>query len=219
MIKLVVFDWNGVIIADAQANSETVSHILKRYGRKGIDLKTYREIFEIPAKNIYLKQGFSEKEIKQEGKRIQEMFHEHYEPKIAGVRTRAGARELLEWLSKRKIECIILSNHTVEGIQTQLERLQMGHYFSHVLANDRYVAMRQQNKSEKLAGFLVDNRFKKDEVIIIGDSPEEAEAGKQSGIHTVAITGGYVSERRLREAQPDHVIHNLTAMIDIIKKV
>lgn len=219
MIKLVVFDWNGVLIADAKANSETVSYILTSYGRKPIDLRRYREIFEIPARNIYLKQGFSEKEVNREAKHIQEMFHTHYEPRIAHVRTRSGTRGLLEWLSKREIECVILSNHNIKGVKSQLRRLQIDKYFSHVLANDKYEAMKRQNKLEKLTIFLKANRFKKGEILIIGDSTEEIDAGKGLGIRTVAITGGYISTRRLREGKPDHLIHNLLSVIDIIKKV
>ncbi|HEY4487328.1 MAG TPA: HAD family hydrolase [Candidatus Paceibacterota bacterium] len=219
MIKLVVFDWNGVLIADAQADADAVSHILQSFGRKPLSLKRFREIFEIPAKSTYLKAGLSENELNGEQKRMSDMFHDYYEPRIAHVRTRHGARRLLEWLSERKIECVILSNHTIEGIRSQLNRLGIQSFFSTVLANNKYTAMKGQNKLEKLTQFLDEHSYKKKEALIIGDSPEETLVGKRLGIHSVAITGGYVSTRRLREARPDHLIHKLTDMIDIIKKL
>jgi phosphoglycolate phosphatase len=219
MIKLVVFDWNGVLIDDAQANADTVSHILKSYGRSPITLERYRDIFEIPARKIYLQEGFSEEEIEREGMWIQEMFHQDYEPRIAGVEMREGARVLLEWLAEKEVECIILSNHVTEAIEFQLKRLEIKNFFSVVLANNPHDAMHAQNKYEKLIAFLKDRPYRTEEVLIIGDSVEETQAGKKAGIHTVAITGGYVSEARLRQAKPDHLIHNLTSMIDIIKKV
>ncbi len=63
MIKLVVFDWNGVLIADAEACKDAQNHILKRYGRKPITLARWREINVIPAKNFFLKMGFTDEEV------------------------------------------------------------------------------------------------------------------------------------------------------------
>lgn len=217
MIKLIAFDWNGVLIADAQASADTVSDILQSYGRPAMSLRTYRDVFEVPVKNMYRKLGFGEAEIEREGARIQEMFHGRYEPRIAHVRTRTGARRLLQWLSERNIECAIFSNHTVEGIEHQLKRLNIGRYFSHVLANDKYQAMNGQTKGERLKNFLAKRQLKKNEVLIIGDSAEEIAIGKNLGLITVGITGGYCAATRVRTAKPDHLIHNLEDLIDVIK--
>lgn len=219
MIKLVVFDWNGVLIADAQATVDTDNHLLKSFGRKPIDMRTYRNTFTMPVKNFFLNLGFSEEEMREGAKRIQETFHAHYEPRIAGVRTRAGAKELLEWLSKRGIECIVLSNHTLHSIEAHAGRLGIRRYFSQIIANDMHATMHGKNKAEKLVNLVKKSRYKKEEVLVIGDSPEEAEAGRLAGIRSVGITGGYYSTRRLKEANPDYLINNLSAMIDIIKKV
>ncbi|HXK38647.1 MAG TPA: HAD family hydrolase [Candidatus Paceibacterota bacterium] len=219
MIKLVVFDWNGVLIADASAAASAVSRILESFGKGAISTSEYRELFSIPAKEIYLKKGMTEKEVANNANRIQEMFHKDYEPMASGVRTRRGARKLLEFLSKRKIECIILSGNTVEGVHNQLERLGLEKYFSNVFANDMYEAIKKRNKLEKLNQFLAQQTFKKSEVLIIGDSTEETQAGKHLGIHTVAITGGFVSAVRLKAINPDFLISNLNQLIGIIEKL
>lgn len=216
MIKLVVFDWNGVLIADAGICAKSVSHVLESLGRKPISVGTFRKVFSLPASNIYRSQGFTEEEIAKYANIIQERFHADYEKKATKIRTRSGARKLLDFLLTRNTECIILSGHSVDGIQTQLKRLRLEKYFSHVFANDIYGAMRGRNKLEKLERFLSQRSFNKNEVLIIGDSTEETEAGKHLGIHTVAITGGYVSTRRLKESKPDYIIHNLEQMICII---
>lgn len=219
MIKLVVFDWNGVLIADAQATVDIDNRLLKSFGRKPITLAKYRNTFTMPVKNFFLALGFSEAEMREGAKKIQETFHAHYEPRIAGVRTRSGARELLEWLSKQKIECIILSNHTLPSIQAHVKRLGLETYFSRIIANDMHATMVKKNKAGKLLDLLKGLPYKRNEALIIGDSPEEAEAGKLAGIATVGITGGYYSVKRLKEAQPDYLIHNLRELISIIKQV
>ena len=218
MIKLVVFDWNGVLIADAQAVVDTDKWILKQYNRRPLDMRRYRETFTMPVKDYFLALGFSEEEMQREGKKIQEMFHPYYENRISNIRTRSGARKLLEWLASRQIECVILSNHTKEGLENQLTRLNIKRYFSRVITNDMHATMQVKNKTQKMIDLVGKSQYKNDEILIIGDSPEEVEAGRASRARTVSITGGYYSERRLREAKPDHLIHKLSDLIGIIEK-
>ena len=52
MIKLVVFDWNGTLFADAQAAVHGANARLTFLGLEPITLKQYREAFEIPASKI-----------------------------------------------------------------------------------------------------------------------------------------------------------------------
>ena len=219
MIKLVVFDWNGVLIADAAATVAVDKELFEEFGHKPLDMKTYREIFTMPVKDFFIAAGFSKEEMNKNAVRIQERFHALYEPRIAKIRTRTGARTLLDFLAGDGIEAIILSNHTIEGITNQLKRLDIETYFSRVIANDMHATMETKNKAGKLLDLLKELPYTKEEVLIIGDSPEETDAGKLAGIKTVAISGGYYSLRRLKEAQPDHLIHNLTELINIIKKV
>src|SRR3989338_529231 len=150
MIRLVVFDWNGVLIADAQATLDTDNHILKSAGRAPIDIKTYRETFTMPVKNFFRALGFGKKEIAREARRVQKLFHAVYEPRAAKVRTRSGARRLLEYLAENKIEAVILSNHTAEGLRSQLKRLGITGYFSRVITNDIHATMARKKKTQKL---------------------------------------------------------------------
>lgn len=219
MIKLVIFDWNGVLIADAAATVAVDKELFEEFGHKPIDIKTYREIFTMPVKDFFIAAGFSRAEMEKNSVRIQERFHALYEPRIANIRTRTGARRLLDFIAEKGIDAMILSNHTIEGITSQLKRLGMEKYFSRIIANDIHATMEKKNKAGKLLDLLKELPYEKDEMLIIGDSPEETEAGKLAGITTVAISGGYYSTKRLKEAKPDHLIHTLTSLIGIIKKV
>src|SRR3989338_9238847 len=123
MIKLVVFDWNGTLIADARACMDADNSVLKMYAGRTVSLQEYRETVVIPAVEFYVKNGVDRARIIREAKEVSENFHSFYESRAAKVRTRNGARKLLAWLFKNKIETIILSNHSVKGIESQLQRL------------------------------------------------------------------------------------------------
>ena len=96
----------------------------------------------------------------------------------------------------------------------------MEKYVKDLLANTELdSSMKARNKKGKLNDYIKENNFKKSEVMIIGDSPEEVEIGKALGLRTIAIAGGYYSTSRLRKSKPDFLINNLIELIRIARKI
>jgi phosphoglycolate phosphatase-like HAD superfamily hydrolase len=220
MIKLLVFDFNGVLIADTQACMAADNHVIKTFGGKPVDLKVYRDTIIIPSINFYSTHGCNRKELIEKSKKLGEVFHTFYEKRAAKIRGRKYAKKVLKWLYRNNIDSVILSNHTVVGIEYQLKRLGMKEYIKKLLANTALDStLKARNKQEKLIDYIKSNKFKKSEVVIIGDSPEEIEMGKIAGIKTIVITGGYYSTPRLGKSKPDFLINNLNELIEIIKKL
>lgn len=220
MIKLVAFDWNGTIFSDAAACCESVNEVLKLLNLKPTTLRTFQKHFDVPVTKTYLGLGASEEEIAKKGAEIVKTFHTNYEIRATKVRTRSHTKKLLEWLSQNKIKSIIFSNHIDEPIRKQLKRLKIEKYFSQVLANSELdSSLKGRNKQEKLRDYLQKNNLSSNQLVVVGDSLEEIEAGKQLGATTVAITAGFCSTPRLKAAKPDYLIHDLKEIIDIVKNL
>lgn len=218
MIKLIVFDWNGTLIADTKACMDTDNHVLKVFGGKQVGLNTYRNSINIPAIDFYVDHGCNRELLQKESEKLGNVFHTYYETRVAKIRTRRNADMLLKWLNDHNIDSIILSNHTVEGIRFQIKRLSIEKYFKEIIANTALdSSMKHRNKKIKLLHYFKKSQLKPSEVIVIGDSPEEIEMGKQYQINTVAITEGYYSKRRLIMSKPDFLINNLDELINIVK--
>ena len=217
MIKLVIFDWNGVLIADTRACLEADNYILKEFGGKPVSLKVYKDTRIIPSINFYTMHGANERKLKRDTKAYGEIFHRYYERRTANIRTRRGAKRLLQWLKDNSIESVILSNHLVSDIESKLKKLELEAYFSSILANPgKATSLVKRNKLEKLRHYLKGKGHKKDEVLIIGDSPEETEIGKSIGIKTASITGGYYATWRLKKAKPDYIVGNLADLVNFL---
>src|SRR3989344_1926372 len=207
MIKLVAFDWNGTILSDTFAIYESDQDVARLLNINRISFKDFQKYFDVPVKRMHIALGASEEELDQKAEQIAQTFHTRYEIRAARVRTRANARELLEWLSKNNIPSIIFSNHVLEPIRKQLKRLNLEKYFTEILANGQLSsALKGRNKKEKLKNYLDQNNFKSEEVLIIGDTVEEIEIGRELGITTTAITHGNCSTTRLKVARPDYLI-------------
>ncbi|MCL5784665.1 MAG: HAD family hydrolase [Patescibacteria group bacterium] len=217
MIKLVAFDWNGTIFADSLAAVDAVNEVFKFLGVKAINLKKFQACFDIPARNAYIAMGASAEVLDRKKVEVAHVFHTNYEQRAGKVRSRAFAKELLIWLSKNQIEALIFSNHLHEPIKIQLKRLKIGKYFNRVLANTHpESAFRGRAKAEKLKDYIISKKLSAKEVLVIGDSIEEIEIGKELGFYTAAITHGYCSTLRLKKAKPDFLISNLKEVIKII---
>jgi len=218
MRKLVVFDWNGTLLADVQACLAADNNILKKFGGATVDLKTYRDTIIIPAIDFYVWHGCNRNSIIAQAKTLSADFHRFYEAKAAHTRMRPGARKLLQWLHKHSYRIVILSNHTIVGIQQQLKRLQIESYFSDILANSVLgSALQGRNKLEKLKSYLKSHHYQPKDILIVGDSPEEIGIGKSLHITSVAVCHGYISTARLRAAQPDYLIPSLGGLKRIIQ--
>ena len=220
MIKLVAFDWNGTLIADMQTVLEADNEVLKILGKKPVTMKILREAFEVPIVNYYKNLGHSEKEFLKNAKLIAKTFHENYEKRVTKCRTRSHTKTLAEWLDKNQIISVIFSNHVTERIDEQLSRLKISHFFSQILANKHTgLALRSRTKGEKLREYILQNKLKYKEVLIVGDGMEEVEIAKNLGSISVAITDGNHSTRRLKAAKPDYLISDLGQIINIVKKI
>ena len=220
MIKTIVFDWNGVLLADTRACWAADNHVLRTFGGKPVSLKIYQDTMIIPAVDFYCQHGCDKGELIKNYQKLGKVFHDYYEPRVAKCRSRKGALELLKWLKDKSIASIILSNHTVEGIEFQLERLKLADHIGQIFANGRQDnSMKARNKAEKLKQLIKDKNYKNEEILIIGDSPEEIEMGKSLGIATVAITGGYYATHRLKQSQPYYLINHLSELEAILEVI
>src|SRR3989344_1765923 len=128
MIKLVAFDWNGTLFADTKAIVDADNVVLKKLGLPPITIKHFRNVFAIPLIEYYAACGIDRDYFLKNQETITKLFHEGYEERAKHVRTRSGTRTILNQLKRQNIPSIIFSNHTYDGINSQLRRLKMAGY-------------------------------------------------------------------------------------------
>jgi phosphoglycolate phosphatase len=218
VVKLVIFDWNGTLIADTVAIVKTSNLIFQKLKNKTVDIKFLRENFRLPLSDFYMALGDDEKVAAELAHEHALIFYSNYEGFITKIRTRSGAKEALSYLKQKGVRAAIFSNHISEKIHPHLKRLKIDTLIDAVVANDSGLAnTREKNKEEKIRKFLKEEKVRPDEAIIVGDSLEEIEIGKNLGMKSVAVEDGNYSTKRLREAKPDYLVSNLKEIIKIIE--
>ncbi|MER2519330.1 MAG: HAD family hydrolase [Bdellovibrionales bacterium] len=212
-----IFDWNSTLLDDAQALCDAFNILFAQCGREPIDLQTYQDRYDMPIERFYGNHGFAAHEIPSLLPKFAEVFHSNYEPLAKSLPLRDGAHDVLSYAKDSGAHTIILSNHLRPPILEHLARFSIADYFSEVIAYpSRAEQFRKESKGQKLLRYLGENWLDPACSVIVGDSPEETVIAREQGIVSVAITGGCVSEARLRAAQPDYLIHSLTELKPIL---
>lgn len=219
MKPTLVFDWNGTLLDDASALLETTNAILNRFGHAAIDMNTFREHCDVPLSLLYCSLGMSTDEvaaIDQDGSAI---FHDTYEPLASKAELRAGARSMLELARQQAASSIIVSNHIVDPLRSQLRRLEIDGYIDDVIAfESRATQYQSMSKGERLRLYMQKNNIEPASTFIIGDMPVEIDIARNLGLTSISITGGFVSEWRLRAARPDYTVEHHHELLPILKR-
>lgn len=218
--KLVIFDWNGTILSDTIYTWKAANECLMLYDAEPISYAVYKDTFTFPVIHFYKQNGISIDKILEKQDEVNAAFHRHYSQMAANARTRRGARDILDWLQMKNISTMILSNYMTTRIQESLQRLKIEEYFHHVSGHEKGdEIMHKTSKLERLSDFLVKRGYKPSDAVIIGDSLEEPEIAERLGLTSISITGGTISEKRLRKANADYTVHALTEMQPILQKL
>jgi phosphoglycolate phosphatase len=216
--KLIAFDWNGTLLADARIIFACTNKILQQLGQRTIDIRTYRDGYDIPIEKFYVRLGLSADIAQTHPHIVNHMFYEHYEKMAAGARLRRGAKEVLGLMQRTGAHAVILSNHYVQDIERHMERLAIKPYISAVLANEGRETHKRRPKGDRLMHFMKQYGVAPADVMIVGDSHEETEIAHALGVTSVAITDGHVSTPRLKQVKPHYLINNLREMEYIMRE-
>lgn len=216
--KLIVFDWNGTILADTIACWKASNECLEFFGVEPISMTKYKETCYFPVIHFYKLNGACIDTVLEKQSEANEIFYSAYTKLSKNARTRTGVRKLLSWLEDQGYDRTILSNYVTPEIEKQLKRLKIDHYFSHVCGNDDgNTVLQHTTKPKRLSDYMIKRGYHAENTYLIGDSTEEPEIAHQLGLKCISLTGGYFSTSRLKAANPHFIVHNLQDVIEILK--
>jgi phosphoglycolate phosphatase len=221
MSYLAVFDWNGTLIDDLEANLKGANAVLNMLGRSPLSVEQYQDTFTFPILHFYRANGVSADEYLAKHDILSRVFLDTYEKEVFSCELRPKTTELLEWLNVNGIDCIILSNHLRENVEQQLARFHIRHYFTAVSCNEIYDAafIQRMNKAERLDNYMSDSGYVPSDCAIIGDSHEEPEIARHLGLTSVSILGGFLSENRIRKIDTDYIVADIEEMFEPLSQV
>ncbi len=214
--NLIVFDWNGTLLADTTACLNAANAVLETLGAPKVTRARYQRHYTMPLYRLYHALGVDPGVLMAREHEIHPLFHKTYDS--ATIRLRRGAKATLQTLRLASYKSIILSNYIIRSIEEQAKRLGIRENFHEIIAFDTGSAtFRERAKGARLKNYLQANPPRA--CIIIGDSEEEIEIGRDLGLVTIAITDGMCSTSRLRAMKPDFLVRTLEQVPAIADRV
>jgi pyrophosphatase PpaX len=146
-----------------------------------------------------------------------EAYRQHHEENHdALIREFPGIEESLGRLRSAGIKVTVVTSKRQISVEMALKNFPD-------LRNvvDRFVTM-EDTKEHKphpeplLRGLELLGGVPKEEAAYVGDSPFDVEAAKAAGLTSVAVSWGAFSEDRLREADPDHLVPDIEAAVEVL---
>lgn len=206
MIKTIIFDYDGVIVDSFSTVFEIYQKMCKEFGiRCPRSLERFREIY-----------GYSMKEARQnlgidinKYERAEEIFKEEIlkkNPKIFD-----GISEVLSKLSKKYQLFLITANFREEAVQ-KVKRHNIFKYFTKIFGHD---SKKGFLKREAIRHIIERYKFKKDEVLYIGDRNVDYDIAQEAGLnHVLLVDYGWGYDKN--KIKQDVVIKK---PVDILKAV
>ncbi|MEJ7814407.1 MAG: HAD-IA family hydrolase [Rubrobacter sp.] len=89
---------------------------------------------------------------------------------------------------------------------------------------DRFVTLEDTTQHKPhpeplLRGLELLGGVPKERAAYVGDSPFDVQAAKAAGLTSVAVSWGAFPEDRLREAEPDHLVPDIDAAVDVLLRM
>lgn len=203
MIKLVLFDIDGLLIDSIESNFKFNNSFLKKFFEVELTFKEYKKLshFSIAQMALHMNPELSEQEIKE----IVDWASIDVKNFRKFIKLTPHVKELLE-----EVYCKFKMGVVTNRIHTKiLERFEMEHYFEYgITVND---VKNPKPHSEPLLLACKKFGIEPKHAIYIGDTNSDAQAAKAAGMISIIYKN--------KEVDADFHIKDLREVIPILKKL
>jgi HAD superfamily hydrolase (TIGR01509 family) len=184
MVKAVIFDLNGTVLADEYIYGRAFGKVLSFLGRK-ID-KAYPQIAGIGVEENW--PGLISKyhiKTSRPYDELARMTQEAYLTNISKVKIKAGFKNFIDILRKNKIKTALATSNTWWMVDKVFEKLNLSDYFDIVTTKEEVTF----NKPSPDIFLLTAEKLgvKNNNCVVIEDSEAGIEAAKAAGMKAVAL--------------------------------
>ncbi|HNW71861.1 MAG TPA: HAD family hydrolase [Candidatus Paceibacterota bacterium] len=204
-MKLIIFDWSGVIKDGLESNLWICNKIFEKFGVPTISLEEFKENYELPYMNFFKKYIPS---LTLEEERI---IYKKYIFDINCPKSKSclGIIELIKKLKENNYHLAVVSSDFPGTIFAEIKEYGLENIFDDVITGI-------YNKLEGVNNVIKKRNFDLSNTFFVGDTNHEIEVARQAGIKSIAVTWGFCSEQKLKLENPDYLVHNSNELEKIL---
>src|SRR4051812_41704957 len=212
--RAVVFDLDGTLIDSRGDIVAAMNHAFQATGRRSQPEAAFLRFVGDGARMLCARAaGLAEKDPAVD--KLLQAYLEHYvDHPTDHTKWMPHAREVLDKL--RDYPLALCTNKPRETTEAVLSHLGVRSIFSAVRAGDD-IAERKPLPQPLLA-IAAQLAVSPEELVVVGDGPQDVEAGRRAGARTIGVVGVFVPRDRLQNTQPDILLDSLLELPDIIAR-
>ncbi|GAB4115356.1 MAG: HAD hydrolase-like protein [Candidatus Caldatribacteriota bacterium] len=192
--KHIFWDWNGTLINDVWLAVKVINKMLKKRGLPQLSTRKYKEVFDFPVIQFYIRVGF---EFSREPfEELAMEFIQEYYTHFSECKLFAGAISILKKIREHRITQSILSASQEETLKEKIKYYGIEKYFTRIVGLENHYAEDKTEVAKKCLGELSINP---EEAILIGDTFHDYAVSKEIGCDCLLIAQGHQSYRRLKK--------------------
>lgn len=198
MIKAVIFDVDGTLIDSNDFHAEAWHKAFEKYGFK-IPFEKIRPQIGKGADTL-LPEFLSEKEIEEFGDELAEKRGEIFKNEyLDRVKPFGQVRELFQKLKSKGVKIALASSSKKDEVEDYEKIANIADLVEKETSTDDAENSKPEPDIFEAALKLLGNP-EKDKVIVVGDTPYDAEAAKKAGIKTIGVLCGGFPQSELEKA-------------------
>lgn len=209
------FDLDGTITDSARGITNSVMYALKKYGIKEKNREKLYAFIGPPLTDSFQKYyGFS----KEQSWKAVEYYREYYKDQgIFECEVYEGMKSTLSTIQKNGKKAVIATSKPEIYAKRIIEHFQLDSYFDGVYGMELNGG--RGTKSEVIQYALRECNIKDlNHVLMIGDRSHDMIGAKENGIQSLGVLYGFGSEKELKEAGADSIVHTTKELNEWIEK-
>ena len=213
-MKVVVFDLDGTLVDSGKDIAQATNHALVSHGFPPLALG---EVLSHVGDGVRLLLARSARLAADDSRLdgVLATFLDHYsEHAIDHTRPLPGVIEALEALSDFTLA--VCTNKPRKTTEIVLRGLELADRFATVIAGGDL----PQNKPDPAPLHEIARRLRvtPNELVMVGDGPQDVQAGRAAGARTVGVLGGIADSDRLIASRPDAVVQSLIELPELLER-
>ncbi|MCH6560666.1 HAD-IA family hydrolase [candidate division KSB1 bacterium] len=211
-VDLIIFDLDGTLVDSRRDLANSVNYALKDLDLPPLEMEVVMSYVGDGLKKL-INRSLSKNQL-QKIDEVIAIFRSHYREHLLDFSTfYPNVENILCHFQAKKMA--VVSNKPYEFTRLILERLNADNFFEIILGGDSLPEMKPD--PGPILHILSQLSVSPDKAAIVGDGTTDIEAGKATGIKSIAVTTGLRSRDFLETLKPYTIIDNLQEMEQLVQ--
>ena len=204
--KVVIFDFDGTIANTLESVSDIMNKLSDEFGFRKIKDEDVQYLREKRPREILKHLGISLFKLPFVIRKARREINSH----ISQLSPTVDLLPILKYLKENGCQIGIVTTNLEENVQNFLHANSLDQF------DFFFTAKKIFGKDRTLSKILKDMKLSKSDVYFVGDEVRDIDAGKKTGIKTIAVSWGYNTKDALAKEHPDYLIDSPLELKDIV---